>query len=594
MPLPSDLELHYVDSIDEVWAMKNWLGERRDVLGFDTETSGLNPYAPDARLRMVQIGDHRAGWAIPWERWGGAAIECLDAWKGPIAAHNLVFDEKWMRIHANWQIPWDRAHDTMIHYNMLYPGKPAGLKSVTDMHIDPRASIGDKMLKEAFQKNGWGWDTVPLDYPAFSMYSALDPVLAAYIFDFLRADLKFPESFDLEMSTLRICAGMEHRGVPVDVEYCIEQQAKLEQYVTQSRKWAQDEFGVNIGSTVQLAKFFESTLNATITKRTAGGLPSMDKEVLESFSTSADTKVSQFAEFVLKVRKAEKIKSSYIDNFINDQTDGILHSNIKTLRAVTGRMSITNPALQTLGKNDTIVRNAIVPRKGEFIVSSDLDQVEFRVFAHLSEDEALIETFLRADATGSDAFTEIGRQIYEPDFQKSDKRRTYVKNVVYGKLYGSGVAKMAQAAGVPRETMQEVNDALEAQYPGIKRYQKQMESTIQQRLRSEGVPYINTVVTGRRIPVEEDRIYSGLNYTIQSSAAEVFKKNLVKIDAAGLGEYCLVPVHDEIVMSVPADVLEDVQQEVAELMTTTEGWAVPLTAGVDGPYERWGQKYDES
>lgn len=572
--------------------MKRWLGERRDVLGLDTETTGLNPYAPDAKLRTVQIGDHRAGWFVPFEMWGGAVMECLNAWDGPIAVHNLAFDEKWLRIHAGWKVPWDRMHDTMIHYNLMYPGAPAGLKNVTDKHIDPRASIGADMLKKAFAENKWDWATVPLDYPAFSMYGALDPVLAAYIWEFLRADKKYPASFDLEMNTLRICSAMEDRGVPVDVDYCLQKQIELEEYVEGNKKWALAEKGINIGSTLQLAKYFEGELNAVITKRTAGGQPSMDKDVLEGFSSNSDPKVAQFAQFVLNVRKAEKIKSAYIDNFIARQTDGILHSNIKTLRAVTGRMSITDPALQTLGKSDTIVRNAIIPREGHKIVSCDLDQVEFRVFAHLSQDDALIKTFFTADETGTDVFTLIGRQIYGPDFQKSDKRRTYVKNVVYGKLYGSGVAKMAQAAGVAREVMQEVNDGLESAFPGIKGYQKQMEGAINYRLKTEGKAYIKTVVTEREIPVEEERLYSGLNYTIQSSAAEVFKTNLCKIDAAGLDEFMMVPVHDEIVLSVPDDIAEDVMHEVQKHMTTTEGWSVPLTAGADGPYKRWGEKYD--
>jgi len=164
---------------------------------------------------------------------------------------------------------------------------------------------------------------------------------------------------------------------------------------------------------------------------------------------------------------------------------------------------------------------------------------------------------------------------------------------VYGKLYGSGVAKMAQAAGVPKSVMQEVNDALEAQYPGIKRYQREMEAAINKRISSEGRAYVKTVFTGRDIPVDTERIYSGLNYTIQSSAAEVFKNNLSKIDAAGLSDFMLVPVHDEIVMSVPQNMTDEVMHEVQKHMTTTEGWSVPLTAGVDGPYTRWGEKYGD-
>lgn len=594
--LPENMEMHLVDNIDEAFALKRWLGERGHdgLLGLDTESSGLNPYASDAQLRMVQIGDRVTGWAIPWERWGGVAMEVLNSWEGDFAAHNLVFDAKWLNIHAKWKIPWHKMHDTMIMYNMLYPGDPAGLKHVTDKHIDPRASLGQVLLDNAFKKEGWGWATVPLDFEPYWTYSALDPILAAHIFDFLRADLKFPKSYDLEMSVLRICAAMEHNGIPVDVDFCEEQSVKLDEYVEKAKKWALEDHGVKIGSTQSLAKFFENDLGAHIVKRTPGGAPSVDKETLALFANSDNKAVAEFANFIVEVRTADKIRSSYLDNFIKDQTDGLLHPGIKTMRAKTGRMSIVNPALQTLGKSGAhnVVRSAITARPGEVLASADLDQVEFRVFAHLSQDKNLIETFHEADRIGGDAFTTIGAKVYdEPNFVKADPRRNLIKSLIYGKLYGAGVAKMAQTAGVSFDKMQTASDDLNGAYPGMKSYSKEVEQMISNRLHGEGYPYIETVLTGRRIPVEADRMYAGLNYTIQGSAAEVFKMNLVKIDAAGLGDNLVVPVHDEIVFSAPPEDVEDVKQTIKECMTSRDGWAVPLTSDCEGPFLRWGDKY---
>lgn len=589
-----DTQFHLVDNIDTAMEMKRWLGERRDVMGLDTETSGLNPYASDAKLRMVQVGDHRAGWAIPWEQWGGAALEILNGWTGDWTLHNAGFDEKWLRIHAKWQMPWHRTHDTLIQYNMLFPGQPAALKGITDKHIDPAASAGQTILHEAMKKQGWGWDTIPVDFEPYALYSALDPVLAVHIFDFLRADLKYPKSYDLEMSILRICSGMEDRGINIDVEYCEEQRDKLDAYVESAKSWALKEHGVKLGSTQSLAGFFEGTLGATISKRTPGGAPSVDKESLEALVKSDNPAVAEFAKFVSDVRKADKIRGSYFENFLKDHTDGVLHPSIKTMRAVTGRMSITDPALQTLHSNDAIVRNAIVGRPGQVICTSDKDQVEFRIYAHLSEDEALIETFREADETGGDAFTIIGSQIYnDPNFCKADPRRKLVKGTIYGRLYGSGVKKMAETAGVPYEDMLAVNQALDARYKGMAAYPKKMEQIVTNRMVVEGLPYTETVVTGRKVPVEKDRIYSAVNYTIQASAAESFKENLVRLDAAGLGDNLMVPVHDEILVSVDPGDVEEVKQILRENMTTTEGWTVPLTADVEGSFVRWGEKYEK-
>jgi DNA polymerase-1 len=255
-------------------------------------------------------------------------------------------------------------------------------------------------------------------------------------------------------------------------------------------------------------------------------------------------------------------------------------------------MSITDPALQTLPKGDDTVRRAFIPRDDDhIIITSDLDQVEFRMFASMSQDPNLIELFHRADATGSDPFTEIGRQVYnDPSMEKSDKRRNLIKGVVYGRLYGAGVAKQALTAGVPEPQMRAVSDSFDINYPGMADFQKKIEKIGQDRQLREGQGYIYTW-TGRRIPCDEDRTYTLVNYLIQGGAAEVFKSNLVKLDQADLTDYLIVPVHDEIVLQAPRSEAEEIKQAVKDCMTTTEGWAVPLTADADGPLENWGAKY---
>ena len=253
MGLPSDIRLEFVDSIDKAWEMKRWAGERREVLGLDTETSGLSAFATDnitgpPKLRTIQLGDHKAGWTVPWEQWGGVAMELLNAYEGTIAAHNWAFDEKWMTKHAGWTVPWERIHDTMIMANMIYPGKPAGLKDLSDKYIDPRASVGQEILKQAFADNKWNWHNVPLDYQPFWQYAALDPVITSYIWSHLRADQKYPKSFDLEMSALRICIGMEDRGIPIDLDYVKDQRDNLNEWSAQIRDWETDRKSTRLNS----------------------------------------------------------------------------------------------------------------------------------------------------------------------------------------------------------------------------------------------------------------------------------------------------------------------------------------------------------
>jgi DNA polymerase-1 len=403
----------------------------------------------------------------------------------------------------------------------------------------------------------------------------------------------YNKAYELEMATRKIVTRMEINGARVDLGYSKKKYEELVNYTESVKDWAKKTYnGTSITSNIQLVRLFES-LGAEITELTPTGQKSATKDQLKLLTINGNEEVKNLAETVLKQRKADKLASSYFSNFIEKNVNGFVHPSVKTMGARTGRMSITDPALQTLPKGDDVVRSAFLPKDDDhLIVTSDLDQVEFRMFASLSQDPNLIQLFHRADATGSDPFTEIGREVYqEPEMTRSDKRRNLIKGVVYGRLYGAGVAKQALTAGVPEHQMRAVSDSFDRNYPGMILFQKQIEDIGMRRLRSEGQGYVCTW-TGRRIPCDDDRTYTLVNYLIQGGAAEVFKSNLIKLDQADLTELLIVPVHDEIVLNAPRDQIQEVMQTVKECMTTTEGWAVPLTSGIDGPMETWGEKYE--
>ena len=593
--LPSDLELHLVNTIDEAWNFKRWASERHDCLGFDTETSGLDPRAPGAKLRLVQIGDEKTGWAIPWEQWGGVALEILNAYEGEWVAHNIAFDARWLEVHSGWKVPWHRAHDTMIMAQVSDPLGGGALKPLSIRHVDRRAGAGDALLKEAMSKEGWGWENIPIDYEAYWAYGALDPVLTVHLKNHFRTNETYPRVYELEMATRRVISRMEDNGAPIDLTYCQRKLKELEDYVDQSKEWAKQELGISIGSNMQLAKYFTEELGAQITRTTKSGNPSVDKVQLKLWSNGDEyqgQRIAQMADFILHVRKADKLASSYFSNFLSMHNDGVLHPSIKTLGARTGRMSMTNPALQTLPKGEAVVRDAFVPHDGNVLVSADYSQIEMRLMAHFSQDEKLIQAFKDADSSGSDFFTAIGSDIYNVDMQKSDKRRALVKNTMYGKAYGAGINKMSETAGVSYDQMKSVVDAFDIRYPGVKEFQKRVEDVGVRREREEGQGYVLTPF-GRRLPCDEGRVYSLTNYMLQGHAAELLKDAIVRMDLAGLGEYMLLPVHDEVIFSVPREDAEDIMNTIGEVMSI-KGMAVDVPADPEGPLRRWGEKYDNS
>jgi DNA polymerase-1 len=601
----SAVQLHLVDSVEKATEFLTWLSQRRphDAVSVDIETGeraggvrgdALSPWHGD--IRLAQIGDGQQGWSIPWEDWSGVFYEAMNRFEGQIVCHNIAFEAKWFAVKSHWNFPWHRAHDTMIMAQIIDPLGSGALKKLAARYVDSRAVALQETLGTELSVNGWTWGTVPVNFQPYWSYGALDTVLTMRIWEQFYEKCgpggPYNKAYELEMATRKIVTRMEINGARVDLAYSQRKYEELVTYTESVKDWAKKTYnGTSITSNIQLVRLFES-LGAEITELTPTGQKSATKDQLKLLTINGNDEVKNLAETVLKQRKADKLASSYFSNFVDKNVDGFVHPSVKTMGARTGRMSITDPALQTLPKGDDVVRSAFLPKDDDHvIVTSDLDQVEFRMFASLSQDPNLIQLFHRADATDSDPFTEIGREVYqEPDMTRSDKRRNLIKGVVYGRLYGAGVAKQALTAGVPEPQMRAVSDSFDRNYPGMISFQKQIEDIGMRRLRSEGQGYVYTW-TGRRIPCDDDRTYTLVNYLIQGGAAEVFKSNLIKLDQADLTELLIVPVHDEIVLNAPRDQVQEVMQTVKNCMTTTEGWSVPLTSGIDGPMENWGEKY---
>lgn len=600
----SEVQLHFVDNVEKAQQFLSWLGERRPLgaVAVDIETGeypgrdrkdALSPWR--GRIRLAQVGDSKQSWAIPWDSWKGVFYQGMKNYRGPIICHNIAFEAKWFAMQSEWELPWGQAHDTLLMAKIIDPISPAGLKPLSARLIDPNAARLQDELDHGMAKNGWSWGSVPLDYEPYWAYGALDPILTTRLWlmfnEYCGPGAPYHQAYELEMAARKIATKMEINGARVDLEYSKKKYDELITFTEDAKLWAYKKFNTSITSNIQLVKTLEE-LGAVIEELTPSGRKSASKDQIKKLAIEGNPAVKELAEVVLKQRKADKLASTYFSNFLEKNVNGFLHPSINTVAARTSRMSITEPALQTLPKGDETVRRAFLPKDDDHvIITSDLDQVEFRMFASLSQDENLIDLFLRADAEGSDPFTEIGRQVYQdPSMQKSDKRRGLIKGVVYGRLYGAGVAKQALTAGVAQEQMQSVSDSFDQNYPGMSRFQRSVSDLGMSRLRGEGQGYVNTW-TGRRIPCDDERTYSLVNYLIQGGAAEVFKSNLVKLDQADLTDYLIVPVHDEIVLNAPKNQVEEIKQTVKECMTTTEGWSVPLTAGVDGALSTWGDKY---
>jgi DNA polymerase-1 len=290
---------------------------------------------------------------------------------------------------------------------------------------------------------------------------------------------------------------------------------------------------------------------------------------------------------VLNIRKAEKTVGPYFRNFMElaDANDRV-HPNIWTMGTRTARMSITDPALQTLPRKDPTVRTAFIPSEGNVLITCDYDQIEARLTAHFSQDPGLIAAFGGED----DFFCTIASTIFNEPISKKDQRRQLTKNTVYGKIYGAGPAKMAQTAKVPLEQMEYGVHSFDARFPGVVQMQRQIGDIAQKRLHEEGSAYIHTP-TGRRMVADDEKGYTLVNYLIQCHAAEILKRKMLELDAAGADDWMILPVHDELVFDVPADEQHDALRLIQATMADLTSYAVPITASGDILTTDWGEKY---
>lgn len=574
------VELHLVDSFEEAQAFISWLGERRPVLAVDTETQGLNWW--EHRIRLCQVGDSKTGWAFEWDRWSGLLLEALARYDGPVAMHNFKFDTAMFIAHGV-DIRVSRIDDTRTMAHLIEPEKLTGLKSVSERWVDAQAaSAGQAVLAQAFKEKRWDWSTVPIDFQPYWAYGALDTVLTARVWEIAKPmiDQAYRGIYDLEMAAQAAILDMELRGARIDLDYCVTKRSELLRWSASMRDWALETYGVqNLTSGQQVAKrMIEDGWEPT--ELTASGQPSTKKEVLAQVD-------HPLAKALLDVRHAEKMAEAYFTNLVDLADGDVVHAKINPIGARTGRMSVTDPALQTLPR-DHLVRDAFIPREGNRLILIDYDQMELRLMAHFADELAMQEIIL----SGEDIHNVTAQRIYGLETPTpTKKQRQITKNAGYAKIYGAGASTFAATAEI---TEQEALDFLikyDQAFPGVRQFQRKLEA---QAWREHGrtgqmcawSPY------GRRHPVDTQHVYKLTNYLIQGTGADVLKEKIVALDDAGLGQYMILPVHDELVFDVPAEDAEEVLAEAKAIMTETERFRVPLT--VDGQIvDRWGEKYRE-
>ncbi len=406
----------------------------------------------------------------------------------------------------------------------------------------------------------------------------LEPVLRAK----LRENGQESLHDDVELPLCRVLADMEREGFLVDRKALSDFGESLSSGIDalQSRVWelAGEEF--NINSPKQLGAVLFDKM----------GLPS-GKKTKTGWSTNADVLEKlrgryEIVDAVLEYRALTKLKGTYADGLLKViAPDGRIHTSFQMTVTATGRLSSTEPNLQNIPIRTQLgaeVRKMFVAARGNTLVDADYSQIELRLLAHISEDEAMIAAFLN----GEDIHAVTASQVFGvPLGEVTPLMRSRAKAVNFGIVYGISAFSLAQDIGVFQNEAKAYIDAYLEKYHGVREY---MHRVVEQ-ARADG--YVETLYHRRRyLPELKSQNFNlrsfgervALNMPIQGTAADIIKIAMInvhrRLKAEGLRARLILQVHDELIAECPEDEADRVRDILTEEMRGAAELRVPLIA----------------
>lgn len=599
------VEVRVPQSRDDLREFHEWVkrADARGPIALDTETTGLDIFGRDYRLRTVQFGDAHTAWVLHFER-GGSFVDSA-RWALRVISrfriHNAPFDWLVLDIHAATSLESlaPRTVDTKILATLVDPRQPqeggigTGLKSVSARYVDPTAPDTQGDLTAVFRSLGLtkatGFARIDLDHPTYNLYAGLDVILTSRVAPILADELERLGVRDAliayEHEIARLCAHMQRRGMLLDEDYARELSRLLLQE-EEEFKGVAARYGVEkINSPTQVAEALLA-MGETLTERTESGELRVDKSVLSALadlSLQGDRldvrNPNPLAEAVIKSKRAGKWRASYADTFLEQMdSEGRVHPTINSIQARTGRMSVTGPALQTLPSSDQKIRRALLAEPGHVMVSTDFAAVEMRVLAALAD----VKQMKHAIQTKQDLHNFTAELVYGPNYTK--QHRKICKGVGFGTVYGGGPETISRQTGAGFAEVRTAQQKYHRVYPEIRRAGNRWQRE------AFANSMVAVSVTGRRLPLDRDRTYAVTNYQVQSAARDCLGQAMLNMEQAGLLELLRLPIHDEVLCSAPEKEATDVAREVERCMTF-DLFGVPIEAEAEIGKRSWGSLY---
>lgn len=483
--------------------------------------------------------------------------------------------------------------DTMVADYILEPGqRNHTMDDLAKRYLD-HTTISIKELIGT-GKNQITMDQVPIEKVV--PYAGEDADVPFRISPMLREKLEQENLLELfetvEMPLISVLAEMEFNGIRVDVARLKELSdgfsSEIERLRGEIHALAETEF--NIDSPKQLAKILFENLSLPVVKKTKTG-PSTDVDVLQQLAT-----LHPLPEKVVSYRQATKLKNTYVDALplLVCESTGRVHTSFRQDVAATGRLSSTEPNLQNIPirtEQGRAIRSAFTAgESGWLLVGADYSQIELRVLAHYSGDQALIKAY----EDDADIHKRVAAEVHgvEEAEVTSDMRRM-AKTINFGIVYGQSAFGLAKTLGISKDAAAEYIETYFARYPGVQEFMLQtladcrkngsVETMLGRRRKVQGVrDFSKLEISKMRSLTEAERI--AVNTVIQGSAADLIKLAMLKVHSrlkdSGLEAKLLLQIHDELLFEVAPGAVDLLEQLVRDEMTGVAKLKVPLKVDV--------------
>jgi DNA polymerase-1 len=597
-PTVSAVTSKHYDCVLTWEAFDAWLAKLQaaDLVAFDTETTSLDAMRAEIVGLSFSVKPGEACYIPLAHSYGDAPTQLpinevlakLKPWFENPAIRKLGQHIKYDRhVMANHGIEVKGyAHDTMLQSYVLEVHKPHGLASLAERHVGRKGLSYEDLC-------GKGAHQIPfsqVDVARATEYSCEDSDMTLDVHQVLwprlQADDKLRFIYELEIQSSEALYRIERNGVLIDAPTLAAQSHALGQRIVQLETEAYEIAGqpFNLASPKQLGEIFFDKLGLPVIKKTATGARSTDEEVLEKLAEDYPLPAK-----ILEHRSLSKLKGTYTDKLAQMAVPrtGRVHTHYAQAVAVTGRLSSNEPNLQNIPirtPEGRKVREAFVAPARSVIASADYSQIELRIMAHISGDEALVKAFHE----GLDVHRATAAEVFSLGVDAvSNEQRRYAKVINFGLIYGMSAFGLAKALGIDNGAAKNYITRYFERFAGVKRY---MDDTREQ-AKAQG--YVETVF-GRRLYLPEINSPNGprragaeraaINAPMQGTAADLIKMSMVAvqhaIDAQQRQTKVIMQVHDELVFEVPESEVDWVRTDVPRLMADVAQLKVPLLAEV--------------